>query len=253
MRVIVNGLLVTVFLGILVIPIIGSHVLISYAPVVAEGDVAGVQQIDASVVNILPNLRDFNEYVAYHPTQVENGRYSDRMQVTVFQRQKATYQGVYSIYNMSEDQTLTLDVVSTKVDYDEVLFDQIVISLADGAHSFPLENELEAGTTFIPLEGVGLFKEKEYALVGREIVEVVAVTAEGIVTVPLKESHKAGETVYPQSIVITPQQMRYPKTSQVTLLPGERTQMHIEVFGTANVYLNDEMIDLPLEFRLAAD
>ena len=254
MKTIVNSALLFLLLAIMVMPLVGSNVLITYntSPV---GMVAGARTISPRDVNILPNLGDFGEYVKFAPQDITDNVYRDTVSLTVFQRQKANYRGLYSIYNLSERDTMMVEVVTTGGDLVGDDFESMVGILSWAGESMKLKTDLITGTTIIPVDDMKPFTEGEAAFVGEEMVTVVVVSIDSvgtkqIVVTPLKRDHKAGELLTAQAIVIKPGHLVYPQTAKMVLAPGERVQLDFEVQGTASLIKRDQLISLPIEIRV---
>jgi len=248
MRVIINSLLVGSLVSLLVLPIIVAQQLISFQ-VAPGGLVAGIRTIDERVVNVIPNTTDFNEYVSFNPGVIYDGKYTDTISLTSFQRQKETYRGIYSIYNLSIDQYIQTQITSTGIVPTDDTFERAIIWI--GAEPYKLKRELTSGTTIIEGLEKGAFNEKEQIVIGDEEVTIVAVSDFTVVVTPLRRSHSIGELVYPQAIIVTPGKLVYPQTNQITINPNDRVSVYIEVMGTASLIKRDQKIGIPLEFRFS--
>lgn len=253
MKTVVNFGLIIVLLAIMTIPLVGSSVLITYNEP-TEGLVAGARTISPRDVNILPNLTDFGQYVKFAPLDMRDNVYRDTLSLTVFQRQRASYRGVYSIYNLSERDSIAVEVVTSGVDLASDSFESLVGVLSSTGESLKLKTDLVAGATVVAVDDTGPFTVGEIAFVGDEMVTVVTTSKVGgqqLIITPLKRDHQAGEMLTGKAIVVNPGQLVYPQTAQMVLAPGERVQLDFEVQGTASLIKRDQLITLPIEIRVS--
>lgn len=254
MKVLINFTLTLVLTVILLIPIISAHFVIS--PVDQKGFVAGLKSISEKEINIIPNFKDFNDYVAFSPSLIQDGKYQDILGITSFARQKALYRGLYSIYNISADQSLSIELVTPGIAQNSlqeaVALDRIVISLAKNEHNQTLSMPIEKGSTVLRVSSVEGFNEDESVLIGEELAEVVAISTDGLVVTPLTMNHEEGEMVYAEPIVLSADRVINPRTQKILLVPGEKATVDASVRGTADLLLNDQMIEIPLVFKLKA-
>lgn len=248
MRSITNILLTGVLLSLFVVPIIGVGSLIDFGDF--KGFVAGVNTVTGQEINIIPNVQNFNGYVDFSPSEIKDGVYSDLVGVTSFQRQKATYRGLYSVYNVSESKTVSLKVVTSGLSEPNDAFETLIVSLGDGDYTNTLTSDLAIGATTIPVADSDYYNVDDYIYVGSELAQVVAKTSKDLVVEPLQQQHLTGEIVYPQSIVLTTNDLVHPETLDYVLGPGERVQVNVVVQGTASLLKQDQMLHLPLEFRM---
>ncbi|MCA9391736.1 hypothetical protein KC614_00840 [candidate division WWE3 bacterium] len=248
MKHVTNVVLMAFFLGLLVLPVVGVGSLVSLSDF--EGFVAGANTVTGEDVNIIPNVQNFNGYVEFAPSEIADGVYRDEVGVTSFQRQRATYRGLYTVYNVSDNKTVSLQLISTGLTGASDAYESLIVSLGDGDYTNALATDVAAGSAVIPVNNTSYYGVGDYVYLGTELAQVVEIGAQELVVEPLKQDHVVGETVYPQSIVVTADALVHPQTQSFILGPGERVQVHVVVQGTASLLKQDQMLHLPLEFRL---
>lgn len=252
MSLLINLTLIVILSTILVLPVVTNHFVISQNGGVG-GVVAGVSSISEQEVNIIPNLRDFNGHVSFDPSPIKDGKYQDLLGLRVFQRQKASYRGVYSVYNQTQDQVLTVEIATPGIDskIGTMPFERLVISIMKGSTDQVLSHEIAQGDTLIQVEDINEFKEGEKILLGDELAEVIVISTDGLVVTPLTKAHPIGESIYPEPIVLDHLSLVNPRTRSITLGPGEKATVDAVVEGTADLLrVRDEMVDIPLVFKV---
>src|SRR3989338_6078557 len=178
MNFLINFLLISILATILTIPIVTNHFLISFSD--EPGIVAGVASISEKEINILPNLTDFNGYVRFAPSQIKNGQYQDTVQLKVFQRQKASYQGLYTLYNQTLDRPLTVEITTTGVN-NSVAFSQILLMISQNQPAWVVPESIQLGSTLIRISDLDQFLPDQKLIVGQELTEIVAVSTDGLI------------------------------------------------------------------------
>ncbi len=249
MKALSNLALTLILFGLFMVPVIAIHRMVSFETVPNKGVVAGARTIDSSDLNIIPNTSDFDKYASFAPHSFENGVYKDNVTVTSFQRQQATYRGLYTLYNVSKD-PIKLTIVGDIAVPTDATFDRIVLGFGNNTFGEKLSADLKKGTSLIPmdvpLEGVNV---GDKILIGDELVSVLRITPTHLVTMPLQNTHKAGEKMYPQSVVLTPGEIVFPESGVYVLEAGEKVLVNLEVKGSARLLQQDQKVTVPLEIR----
>ena len=249
MRLLVNLTLSLLLVAILTLPVVAGHLMIS--PPRESGAVAGAASVSEREVNIIPNLQDFDGHVSFSPGPIRDGQYQDTLGLRVFQRQKASYHGLYTLYNLSEDRSLAIEVVTPGVaGGPEVVFERVVLSISQGQPAQALRRDVERGATVLELEDPAAFQAGERLLIGSESVTVVVVSPDGVVVTPLLSDHARNESVYPEAIVLTSEKLVNPRTRTLVLTPGEKAIVSAVVEGAADLVAGDGMFSLPLIFNI---
>jgi hypothetical protein len=250
MKTLYNIGLTGVLLAVLILPVLGVHTFVAYE-YVPEGLVSGARDINQSEINILPNATDFNGYVSFNPSSFANGVYRDQVELTLFQRQKATYRGLYSIYNLTDDKTFSLTAVASEVIPADAVYDHVLVGFGESEYGQVLTRDLAPGDTVLPvLSGIRV-STGDMIVIGDELVEIVTISGAKTVVTPVEREHLAGERIYPQSVVIqSGGEIAYPRSGKYALAPGERVFMHIETQGSASLLQQDQKLTIPLEIRV---
>ncbi len=246
MRTILNFGLTLVLAALFILPVAFGHLIIEQP--LESGVVAGVQTVTQDDVSIIPEIQKFDQYVSFSPQPIQNGRYRDVLGLTVFQRQKAIYRSVYSVYNTSSERTLRVSIVTTGVDQSN--FEKLIITLSKESGTQVLVKDRPRGSTLLEVPKPIQFTEDELVLVGDELTRVVAISTDGLVVTPLRSDHFQGEEVYSSPILISTGELLNPATHRVTLSPGERATVDAVVWGTADLLQQDQWVEVPLEFRV---
>lgn len=240
------NILLTLFLFILIAaPVVGSHILIGQKE---GGTVAGLKTVDASTINILPNIRDFNDYISFNLQPMRDGTIDDTVTFTVFPRQKATYRGLYTLYNMSSEKTLAVKLVVPDVPQGDTYFERISLSLAHNQHMTQLSKPYTAGETQVAVVDTSLFTPYEHVWVASERSEVINVlNAQQLVVAPLDGDYDVGTVVSPELIILTSQGVVNPTTRTITLTPGQQATVEASVWADA-YHASETTVSVPLEF-----
>ena len=250
-RTIVNLGLLTVLLVLLALPALSAELIV--AQPTEKGTVAGVRSVAPQNFSVIPNVKDFNGYVSFAPQALNAGSYQDNLSITAFRRQKASYYGVYTIYNVSSDETFKVEVVTPGIESIADDFDRIIVSLTDQTEPATLSEAVRRGSTLIKVDKPLQATVGDMIVVGDELTKVVVISTDGVVVTPLLKEHAAGQPIYPESIVATSERLINPQTQTITLAPGEKIGVAVTVWGGADVTQPDVQISIPLEFRLVAE
>lgn len=237
-------------LTILGLPMVGAQWMVALPTNL--GSVAGTRSVSAETFNVIPNLKDFNGYVTFSPQSFSSGKYNDTLGLTAFRRQKATYYGVYTVYNVSPDRRLSVEIVSPGLNRQQSspAFDRILLTLGEQGHSTTLKESVDKGATLLLVDEPQLFGEGDSIWVENEVAKVLLNTSDGLVVTPLMQRHNAGQTVFTGALVVEPGSLISPQTRTVILEPGARITVDATVWGASDVLGQDEVISLPLEFRV---
>lgn len=99
-----NFSLLLILLGLLVFPSLVGQSLLGKPS--ERGLVAGIETVSLNRVSILPNLFDFNGYARFIHLVKNTTSYQDKLVLTVFAGQIASYRNLYSIYNTNNSSIL---------------------------------------------------------------------------------------------------------------------------------------------------
>lgn len=249
MATLINIGLTMALMVIMVLPVLGGYFLINTQS--ESGVVAGVHTVSEADVSILPALEEFKGYTSFKPQPLSGGQYQDVMGLTVFQRQKAAYRGIYSIYNTStETLSIELSTVGWAKGSEELGLDRLVVSLSEGEHSQTLLGDRRVGATLVLVADPSAYKPDELVLVGEELTRVVAVSPNGLVVTPLRVDHLQGEEVYRSPIVLSQTDVLNPLTRVIQIAPGDRATVTAVVWGGVDSSGQNAMVELPLTFKI---
>jgi hypothetical protein len=250
MSFIINTLLTLLLSMVLIIPVALNYFVVAEEG--SDGIVAGARSLTTKDINILPNLEDFNGYVSFAPQPILDGKLTDTLSLTAFPRQKATYRGLYTIYNLNPNQKIELVNPGILLDAGPVSSGRVLLSLYKNDNGQNLLSTVTAGDTLLNIKDPFAFKEHEKIIFADEMAEIVAVSPDGLVVTPLTRDHEVGSLVWPESIVIEqPFNLVNPKTRSIVLQPGEKALVDALVEG---IVINEtdggkEKMQIPLEFR----
>ncbi len=249
MKALSNLALTLILFGLFMVPVIAVHRMVSFNIIPNKGIVAGTRTIDSNDLNIIPNTSDFDKYATFAPQTFENGIYKGMVTVTSFQRQQATYRGLYSIFNISKE-PIELTIVGDIAKPQDATFDKIVMGFGNNTFGEKLSMDLNKGDSLIPmdkpLEGINV---GDKIMIGDELVDVLRITPTHLVTMPLEKAHKAGEKIYPQSVVLMPSKIVFPESGAYVLGAGEKVLVNLEVQGSASLLQRDQRVTVPVEVR----
>lgn len=245
MKQLINITLTLVFTGIMIVPFVGSHFILDENSTL--GSVAGARSVSFSDVQILPNYQNFDSYVTFNPQGFEDGVYADSLSLSIFQHQKASYSGVYTVYNTSSDKTLVVRAhLSEVITPNSSNFSLLAISLRKGAGYTFLSDAMQ-GDTVITIDPVHSVVKDSEILIGLDTVRVIAVSTEGrIVVTPLDKDYPKGTEVVPSPLLMTDKKVLRPETGEVTLLSGESLTVDGFVWGAEGLEKINQSIEIPL-------
>ncbi|NTV30592.1 hypothetical protein HGA91_01245 [candidate division WWE3 bacterium] len=242
------GLLLMLFV-LLGFPFVGSEWMLRLPAQI--GVVAGTRVVAPENINVIPNVKDFNGYVAFSPTSLANGKYTDTISLTSFRNQKATYYGAYSLYNVSATESFDVEVVAPSLPASESFtkFDRLLITISSSNHSTTLTKSIEKGATLVQVADPTLFKEGDLIWIENESTKVLVVSTDGLVVTPLMQRHNVGQTVYTGAIVVEPNSIISAQTRTIKLTPGEQATIDVSVWGADQSLSQEDTFSLPLEIR----
>ncbi|NCS32114.1 hypothetical protein GW793_01340 [bacterium] len=250
MKHIINLALTVSLAVIMILPFVGSNFILDLSSPL--GSVAGVRTVTSSDIQILPNYQDFGDYVSFAPETLSEGIYDDTLSVTVFQGQKASYSGVYTLYNTTADSNLAVTLFTRDVVESANLFSIATLGLRQGTPITLLEG-VKQGATVITIDAVHSLQKDMRVLVGTELTRVIAVSSGGkVVVTPLTQSHLIGEEVTMQPVVINQNSVVQPETYVKVLSPGESVSVDVVVWGADTITTLNHTIQIPLSVSIKA-
>jgi len=246
---IVNISLMFAFSLMMIGPFLGSQFVLDESA--QFGNVAGLRTVTSADVQILPNLQNFDSYVSFDPQGLEKGVFDDTVSLSIFQRQKASYSGLYSIYNTSSDKSLEVNLeLSDVMDIKQGSFAMVALALRTG-NAVSLSADAQQGDTVITIDPVHMIVKDSDVLIGQDKVRVVAVSTEGrLVVTPLSKDYAKGTEVVYSPIMVSDTKIVIPTTSSVMIAPGESVFVDAFVWGVDSLVKQDQFVTVPLSITV---
>ena len=246
----INSTLLLLFIGLLALPSYVTGFLVINPSSLDLGSVAGVKTVTRDDFSVFPNLTDFNDYVSFDPQGLIEGRYQDKLTVTVFRNQIATYNTLYTIYNDS-DHDLKFQLAIDEVPLTDSSFQKLIITLQSGqkAHQTRLLQEEKQGATLLEVASAETLRDSAQVIVGDEVVKVLARSGSSLVTTPLRQDHSAGESVYPEAVVVRRGELLLNQSQSIRLGPNQKATVNLVIVGDPNLGLSLRQIPLRLSIQ----
>lgn len=231
-KLVLNTILLSLLVGMLVLPVALVHVVTGTAHVPAT--VAGAQKTNENLI-VLPNFFDFSDHVSFSPEYVGYG-YKDVLTLTSFRSQVATYHKLYTVYNRSADPITVRGVLGEKPS-PETVFDSLVITMAKSGqeHSTKLARPAVEGDVSLIATDASVAEGADYVVIEKMELPVLSVTGRFIATDPLPKSLAQGDVVYRSGIFVADGKVYRSRTPDVVIAPGESITVNAVVVGKADV------------------
>ena len=213
-------------------------------PVMWQGDVAG-WNTSQPIFTVEPNQTDFTDLVSFNLQAVDRKTLHEKATLTSFSGYLAVYNNLYIITNAGGE-PLTLRTRLLKAPTAQP-FTQISAVLAkQGTYYGTLSNDTQIGDTLLEIDNPSLFVSGSSALIGKEMVGVLAKSGSVLVTTPMREPHPIGQRVYSQPVCITNEKVVSWQTQSLELKPGEKAYLTFLVRGEESASYTSQTF--PLEF-----
>ena len=229
---IVNAGLLLLLVSMFLLPVAMVHVASDMLSV--PSSVAGVQA-ENSRITVLPNFFDFNEHVTFNPQ--DNGfGYADRLEITSFRSQLATYHKLYTVYNRSDEAVTVRGVIGEKPE-PSVAYKRLVITLAQNgrAHDAVVVDDVDQGEISLVVSDASILENTTEVMIGNSVLPVLSSEGKVFTTDPLGQPVAGQTQIYRSGVLIDDGKVYRSRTGDVTLEPGESLSVNVYITGKSDV------------------